>query len=390
MTPFLKLFLGGAVAFLAFFALISEDQENYISSIWVRPERIAATSSPAMAGEATITASSTAAKKTPAKTAPLTPTPAAVIAPAIPTYTAPELPVTPSVPAPNPAELNLRAREAVVNILCVTKSSGSFQPISGSGVIIDSHGIILTNAHVAQYFLLKDFQVPNFIDCTIRTGSPAYPAYKAELIYLSPRWLKENAAAINSYKPEGTGENDFALLRITQSAQADRPLPDHFTALPANTRYNGENPEKGVLLVSYPAELLGGILTQVSLNQVSSLGSIQHGFYFKDANAGLLDSFSLGGNIVAQGGSSGGAVIDSSTGTLVGILVTSTSADSTASKDLHALSLAHIDRSMLQETGRSLASYLSKSPAQLQSEFTATFLELKSVLQNAILGISEN
>src|SRR3989344_1157804 len=49
--------------------------------------------------------------------------------------------------------INERARPTLVNILCGARS-GTFRPISASGVIIDPRGVILTNAHVAQYFLL--------------------------------------------------------------------------------------------------------------------------------------------------------------------------------------------------------------------------------------------
>ena len=35
----------------------------------------------------------------------------------------------------------------------------TIKAISGSGVIIDSRGVILTNAHLAEYFLLKDYKI---------------------------------------------------------------------------------------------------------------------------------------------------------------------------------------------------------------------------------------
>lgn len=288
------------------------------------------------------------------------------------------------LPPPNPSALNAQAREAVVNILCTTRSGGFFEPISGSGIVIDPRGIILTNAHVAQYFLLKDFQVPNFIDCTIRTGNPAAPAYKAELIYLSERWVEKNAPQIKLSRSFGTGQNDFALLRITRPVQPGNTLPSQFPALSPDISFNTLEGNDPVLLVSYPAELLGGILTQTNLNQVSSLGEIKQGFFFEGNASDELDLFSLGGNIVAQGGSSGGAVVNSENGTLAGILVTSTAAATTNEKDLKGLSLSHISRSLKEETGNTLPQFLSRNLDELAAEFAPKFLRLKNILETTI------
>ncbi len=302
-----------------------------------------------------------------------------------PTITEPKQTNISAPPPPNAGELNLKTRESVVNILCTTKTGGFFEPISGSGVIIDPRGIILTNAHVAQFFLLKDFQVPDFIDCTIRTGSPASPSYRAALIYISPRWIRANAEKINLSRSPGTGENDFALLRITGSVKESTALPPRFTYSVPDPTFESFFPQNPVLLVSYPAELLGGILTQTSLNQVSSLGTIKKGFFFIGHTLGMLDIFSLGGNITAQGGSSGGAVIDSLTGKLIGILVTSTVAASTDEKNLTSLSLSHINRGLEEETGQNLGTFIGPDPSILQQNFErSAFQEMKNILVNAI------
>src|SRR5262249_40009122 len=65
-------------------------------------------------------------------------------------------------------EVNAAPRSALVNILCMPQS-GALQPISGSGVFIDPRGVILTNAHVAQYVLLSESAQIN-LNCMIRTG----------------------------------------------------------------------------------------------------------------------------------------------------------------------------------------------------------------------------
>src|SRR6202021_1964720 len=74
---------------------------------------------------------------------------------------------------------------SLVNIVCVS-ADPSIPSISGSGVIIDSRGIILTAAHVAQFFLLQDYLGPNTVTCLVRDGSPARRAYIAEPVYISP------------------------------------------------------------------------------------------------------------------------------------------------------------------------------------------------------------
>ena len=64
-------------------------------------------------------------------------------------------------------------RNALVNIICSVPIGSDLHSISGSGIIIDSKGIILTNAHIAQYFLFADRDV----SCVIRSGSPATNKY---------------------------------------------------------------------------------------------------------------------------------------------------------------------------------------------------------------------
>src|SRR5205085_2429432 len=96
-------------------------------------------------------------------------------------------------------------------------------------------GLILTNAHIGQYFLLKDFTQKNYVECVIRTGSPAYPKYHAELVYISPTWVANNKAILKSQNPKGTGENDFAFLRITSAINSSN-LPEKFSYLQMNVR----------------------------------------------------------------------------------------------------------------------------------------------------------
>jgi hypothetical protein len=249
--------------------------------------------------------------------------------------------------------VNDRVRAALVNILCTTSAAGPFESISGSGVLIDPRGVVLTNAHVAQFFLLKNYPTPNFVTCVIRTGSPAYPRYTAELMYLPPQWIADNAKKLNDENPTGTGERDYALLRITGGVSSAITLPPLFPFLLIGT----QAPDIGsdVLQAGYAAGFLGGITVQNELYASSAWTKIRDVYTF---NANTVDLFSLGGSIVAQRGSSGGPVTNTE-GVLQGVIVTSTQGAETANRDLRAISTAYIIRDFSEGRGKSLQSVLS-------------------------------
>ncbi len=273
-------------------------------------------------------------------------------------------------------DLNKKTREALVNILCTTASGGVFNSITGSGVIIDSRGVILTNAHVAQYFLLENYKYENSMDCIIRNGSPASPAYDAEILYISPSWIKENAHQITKDMQKGTGENDFALLRITKSINSS-PLPKTFTYLSPELVEQTAIQGTPVLIAGYPAGFLGGIAIQKNLWPVSTISKIIERYTF---SANSIDLIALGGNIAAQPGSSGGAVVSMTTKNLLGIVVTSTQADSTNNRELNAVTVFHINRSISGDTGTTLLGLLDGNIEQKASVFNNTIAQTLTTL----------
>ncbi|MEK7081814.1 MAG: serine protease [Patescibacteria group bacterium] len=251
-------------------------------------------------------------------------------------------------------DLNEKVRTVLVNIICTTKIGGLFKPISGSGVLIDKRGVILTNAHIGQYFLLKNYMIPDFLTCVIRTGSPAYPRYTADLLYVSPRWINEHASDITAQEPLGTGQYDYALLLITR-AIAEEKLPDSFPSLAYNPTENGYKKGTPVVLASYPAGFLGGINIQQNLYIASSVGTIDGIFTFKE---NTFDLFSVSGSIVAQKGASGGAIVGTD-GQLIGVIATATDANNTSERSLQAITIGHIERSLNEEMTMNLESFLS-------------------------------
>ncbi len=289
------------------------------------------------------------------------------------TPSVPIAPKPPEPPLPDYAALNTYTREATVNILCTT-GVGSLSPISGSGVIINQDGLIVTNAHIGQYFLLRDFHYKNFVQCVIRTGSPAYPRYHAELVYISPTWIENNKAVITEQEAKGTGEDDFAFLRITDAIDGTA-LPK-FSHLPLNARESIDVGEP-VLLVSYPAGFLGGQTILQSLNVTSAITNIQAILTF---GTNTIDLISVGGTVVSQKGASGGAVVDKYS-SIIGMISLSSDNTETSDRSLYAITPAHINRVLQTEIGMNLAQFTSQD----MSAFAQTFQKTTAPLLTKIL-----
>jgi hypothetical protein len=279
------------------------------------------------------------------------------------------------------SEVNKRTRNALVNIICTTGQGGLLQPITGSGIVIDERGVILTNAHIAQYFLLKDYIVPNYLDCKIRTGSPAVNSYDVELLFISPTWVRNNYEQINTSNPKGTGENDFALLLITKSIRLGVELPKIFPYVSPNLKELEPKVGDIVVVAGYPAGFLSGISIQKDLYAVSTVTNIKDVFTFiKDT----LDLFSIGGSIAAQKGSSGGGIVNTN-GELLGIVVTASVEKQTDDRDLRAITLSHISRSLKKDSGFGLKDYLTGDLLAKSDQFkNNTAPELTSLLESAL------
>lgn len=262
------------------------------------------------------------------------------------------------------AELYTLARSAIVNIYC--ESRGRLGSISGSGVIIDPRGVIVTNAHVAQYLLLVPYEEMK-IQCFIRTGSPSQNRYKAELLFLPAPWIAEHAADIAAKRPTGTGEHDYALLYITNTLDGT-PLPSSFPYLPFDTReaiaFSGDR----VLLAGYPAEFAIQGSRGTTLYPTSVFTRVGELMTFADRS---VDMISLGGAVLAQSGSSGGAVVNL-WGKLVAVISTTSAGATTAERELRAVTLFYLNRDLQTQTGQDLSSFLSGSLSEQSSRFLNT------------------
>lgn len=254
-----------------------------------------------------------------------------------------------------PKELNEKVRGAIVNIICIAEADGYLKPISGTGVIIDPKGIILTNAHIGQYFLVKDYPRKDFIRCFARNGSPAKEAYSLSLVYLPSAWVESNLSNIVSDNPLGTGENDFAILKIKGQFQTSAPLPEQYPYLNPEPNQMFIYQNEDVLIAGYPAGFLSALSISQNLYAISALTKISDFYTFYEDT---IDLVSLGGTVVAEKGSSGGAVASLS-GSLLGIIVTTTEGKTTGERDLRAITVNHINNKLIEVESKNLKSILS-------------------------------
>jgi len=256
-----------------------------------------------------------------------------------------------------------------VNIICQAPAGSKLRSMSGSGVIVDPKGVILTNAHIAQYFLLKD----RGVSCSIRSGSPAVDRYDAKLAYISPLWLRKNPEVLTKTAPSGNGEYDFAFLAISQSATSE-PLPAVFPFVPLATV--PPFPGAPVVIASYGAQFLAPGQIASGLSPTIVFGSVKDVLTFK---SNTIDVLALGGSAAAQEGSSGGGLVDPS-GDLVGTITTSTITGTTDTRSLNAITASYIRAEYASETGEALDLLLAKPVADAISDFASQIPALEAII----------
>lgn len=320
--------------------------------------------------------------------APLTEAPAATTiaspTPSAPDITTPATPATSSTPTPAPKKIVKQTSSgrntaldaavptligALVNIICYVPPTSGLHSISASGIIIDPKGIILTNAHVAQYFLLAD----RGVSCSIRTGRPAVDRYTAAPIYISPLWIRANPTVLTEANPTGTGQYDFALLAVTASADST-PLPTSFPFEPLATE--APLPGTPVVIATYGAQTLASKQIQSNLYSTVVSGSIKEVFTFgKDT----IDVLSVLGSAAAQEGSSGGGIADAS-GKLVATITTSAIEGDTSTRSLDAITATYIQAQFQRETGGPLNLLLAEPTATAVANFASQIPILEAVL----------
>ena len=250
--------------------------------------------------------------------------------------------------------------DALLSIYCEYRTDEYLRVTTGTGFFVHEKGIVLTNAHVAQFLLLAEANERiQDAECVLRSGDPAKPRYRAELLYISPLWISENAKLISEERPVGTGERDYALLYAAEAVDQSA-LPAVFPYLPLDTsllsrRTTGEE----MLIAGYLPESLSKDSTQSVLTPVIASSTVGELYTFGSNYADVID---LSDSPVGAHGASGGPVVQSD-GTVIGIIATKGDPETGGSQSLRALTLSYVDRTMIEETSHSLLRNLEGDPA---------------------------
>ena len=270
------------------------------------------------------------------------------------------------------ASVTQTTENSLVNIFCSQKVGNVRKTITGSGVLINLDGTVLTNSHVAQFPLVAESN--NSVVCIARIGSPAQTVLSVKTAFISPEWVKTNAKYINSGGGPETGQSDYALLNISYAD--GRKLDMYPSSIEQTYTPVGTNIEA----VSYPANILATKGVNSSLYIKREPLQVTNLFTFAGFDSNHPDIIETSDSTIGQGGSSGGALTNENGG-LVGLITTIVDGSTANTKKIRGVSVNHIQDQLSKYHDGGLIDIAKYGSSGILKDFTNKYkTELTSTL----------
>lgn len=261
-----------------------------------------------------------------------------------------------------------KIEDVVVNIICTSKQGNFTSAQTGSGVLVSSTGVVLTNAHVAHPFLLENHT------CLLYQKNNPYFGYRASLLYIQEEWVKKNRDIVTNTNPRGTGEDDYAFLLITSNSNPGGYMPSKFPYAKVST-------DKAIYEVGQPISVGGFPGAPATLLDLARAGNLKTDETAIDDvftfSSGPIDVISTENTPVAARGASGGGIFKDNN--LVALTVTTSGSGNNAR--INGITMAYIDRDMRSDLGIGITSFITGDLQTRASNFMQNeFAKLSGML----------
>lgn len=284
-------------------------------------------------------------------------------------------------PAPVAPVTNIE--RGLVNIFCSQKIGTFRKVVTGSGMLLKS-GLVLTNAHVAAYPLVADSN--SAITCLARTGSPAIATHGVKVLFISPEWVQKQGPRIASAYTE-TGENDYALLKITPLVGGSYNSSTQNTALiPLRIQEIVPGIGSPIKVAAYPANVLGNKGVDAALYSQTEQLTIRDLITFNGAQGtpSNTDVIETSPNNIGQQGSSGGIVADQNNN-IIGLISTIVGSETSSGTLIHGVTIAGINKSLEHYSSGGLSKLILLGTDSLVASFNQNYrAALTSTLSRAL------